>query len=80
MLRKGHFYLLPVPRCFFIRFNLIIIRTTGMIIITDDPEATSIRQVLCSSIPLIMLFTLTIIIPTKMIMINMNNVFGEPIF
>jgi len=50
-----------------------------MIIITDDAEAITIREVLCSSTPLITLFTFTIIIPTKMTMINMNNIFGEPI-
>jgi len=78
MPRKGHFYFLSVC-CFFSLDNLIIISTTGMIIITDDPAAIAMRQVLCSSIPLIMLFTFTIIIPTKMTMMSINNVFGDPI-
>ena len=51
-----------------------------MIMITEDAEAITIREVLCSSMPLIMLFTFTIIIPMKMIMISMNNVFGDRIF
>ena len=50
-----------------------------MIIITEDAEAITIREILCSSMPMIMLFTFTIIIPMKMIMINANNIFGEPI-
>lgn len=80
MPRKGHFYLLFVPCRFLILESLIRISTIGMIIIIDDADAITIRQVLRSSIPLIMLFTFTIIIPTKMTMINMNNIFGEPIF
>jgi len=75
----GHFYFLPFCCCFFILDNLIRMSTTGMIIITDDAEAITIREVLCSSIPLVMLFTFTIIIPTKMTMMSINNVFGEPI-
>ena len=79
MPRKGHFYLLFVPCRFLILDSLIRISMIGMIIITDDADATTMRQVLCSSMPLIMLFTFTTIIPTKMIMINVNNIFGEPI-
>jgi hypothetical protein len=78
MPREGHFYLLFVC-CFFILDSLMRISMIGMIIITDDADAITIRQVLCSSIPLIMLFTFTTIIPTKMTMINRNNIFGEPI-
>jgi len=78
MPRKGHFYFLPFC-CFFILDSLIRMSTTGMIIITDDAEAITIRMVLCSPMPLIMLFTFTIIIPTKMTMMSINNVFGEPI-
>ena len=76
----GHFYFLSFCCCFFSLDSLIRISTTGMIIIMDDAEAITMRVVLWSSMPLIMLFTFTIIIPTKMTMMRMNNVFGEPIF
>lgn len=80
MPREGHFYLLSFCCCFFILDNLIKINMIGTIIITDEPAATAMRQVSCFSIPLMILFTLTIIIPTKMTMMSINNVFGDAIF
>lgn len=75
----GHFYFLSVC-CFFSFDNLNEISTTGTIIIIEEAEAITIRQVLCSSMPLIMLFTFIAIMPTNITMISMNNIFGEPIF